>query len=415
MNNHQITQVKARKIFDSRGKEAIEIDVIASNVLGRSSSPSGASTGRWEVRSYPEGGVKEAIRFVEDIIFPKIVGMELDVKQIDQMLHEMDKSSDFSRLGGNTAYAISLATARAGANSRGVPLFSNLSEYNQSEIPYPLGNVIGGGMHARGGKTDIQEFLVLPTKSETFATAAEANMNVHRQVADLLENKGVSVSGRGDEGAWVVALETEQALEILSEVCSRVSDETGVRLRIGLDMAASTLWDKQENVYIYQRDERKIHEKDQIDFVVELANKFHLGYIEDPVHEESFEAFSEITAKISNTLICGDDLFTTNVERIKKGIKEKAGNAVIIKPNQIGTLTEAIETAKISKQANYIPVVSHRSGESCGSEISHLAVALGAPIIKLGVLGGERMAKINELIRIEEILGKEAKMAKIGI
>ncbi|WP_455278179.1 phosphopyruvate hydratase [[Eubacterium] cellulosolvens] len=415
MNNHQITQVKARKIFDSRGKEAIEIDVIASNVLGRSSSPSGASTGRWEVRSYPEGGVKEAIRFVEDIISPKIVGMELDVKQIDQMLHEMDKSSDFSRLGGNTAYAISLATARAGANSRGVPLFSNLSEYNQSEIPYPLGNVIGGGMHARGGKTDIQEFLVLPTKSETFATAAEANMNVHRQVADLLENKGVGVSGRGDEGAWVVPLETQQALEILSEACSRVSDETGVRLKIGLDMAASTLWDKRENAYIYQRDERKIHENDQIDFVVELANKFHLGYIEDPVHEESFEAFSEITAKISNTLICGDDLFTTNVERIKKGIKEKAGNAVIIKPNQIGTLTDAMETAKISKQANYIPVVSHRSGESCGSEISHLAVALAAPIIKLGVLGGERMAKINELIRIEEILGKEAKMAKIGI
>ena len=415
MDNSQITQVKARKIFDSRGKEAIEIDIIASHVLGRSSSPSGASTGRWEVRSYPDGGVKEAIRFVEDIVSPKIVGIELDVKQIDLELHEIDKSTDFSILGGNTAYAISLATAIAGANSRGVPLFSYLSESNQSEVPYPLGNVIGGGMHARGGKTDIQEFLVLPTKSETFVSAAEANMDVHRKVANLLEKKGVDVSGRGDEGAWVVPLETEQALEILSEACSRVSDETGVRLRIGLDMAASTLWDEQEKAYIYQRDKRKIHEDGQIDFVIELANKFHLGYIEDPVHEESFEAFSEITAKTSNTLICGDDLFTTNVERIKRGITEKAGNAVIIKPNQIGTLTDATQTAKISKQANYISVVSHRSGESCGSEISHLAVALTAPVIKLGVLGGERMAKINELIRIEEILGEEAKMAKIGI
>jgi enolase len=414
MGNYQITQVKARKIFDSRGKEAIEIDLIASNVLGRSSSPSGASTGRWEVKSYPQGGVKEAIRFVEDIVSPKIVGMELDVKQIDQTLHEMDKSANFERLGGNTAYAISLAAARAGANSRGVPLFSYLSEFNQSDIPYPLGNVIGGGMHARGGKTDVQEFLVLPTKSETFVEAAEANIRVHGQVANILEKKRVDFSGRGDEGAWVVPLETEQALEILSEACSQVSDETGVKLKIGVDMAASTLWDEQENVYVYQRDKRKIHESDQIDFVVELANKFHLGYIEDPVHEESFEGFSEITTKTSNTLICGDDLFTTNVERIKKGIKENAGNAVIIKPNQIGTLTDATEAAKISKQANYILVVSHRSGESCGSEISHLAVALAAPIIKLGVIGGERMAKINELIRIEEIIGK-AKMAKIRI
>ena len=415
MGNSQITQVKARKIFDSRGKEAIEIDILTSQVSGSSSSPSGASTGRWEVRSYPEGGVEEAIRFVEDIVSPKIVGKELDVEQIDLALHEIDKTKNFSKLGGNTAYALSLATAIAGANSKGVPLFSYLSEFNQSEIPYPLGNIIGGGMHARGGKTDIQEFLVLPTKSESFVAAAEANINVHRQVAILLEKKGIDVSGRGDEGAWVVPLKTEQALEILSEACRRISDETGVSLRTGLDMAASTIWNEQEKVYVYKKDKRKITESDQIDFVIELAKKFHIGYIEDPVHEESFEAFSEITSKTSNTLICGDDLFTTNVERIKKGIKEKAGNAVIIKPNQIGTLTDATKAAKTCKQANYIPVVSHRSGESCGCEISHLAVALAAPIIKLGVLGGERIAKINELIRIEELLGEEAKMAKVVI
>ncbi len=415
MGNSKITQVKARKIFDSRGKEAIELDIITSQVSGSSSSPSGASTGRWEVRSYPEGGVEEAIKFVEEFVSPKIVGKELDFKQIDLALHEIDETKNFSKLGGNTAYALSLATAIAGANSKGVPLFSYLSESNQSEIPYPLGNIIGGGMHARGGKTDIQEFLVLPTKSETFVAAAEANIGVHKRVAGLLEKKGIDVSGRGDEGAWVVPLETEQALEILSEACRQISDETGVSLRTGLDMAASTIWNKQEKAYVYQKDKRKINESDQIDFVIELAEKFHIGYIEDPVDEESFEAFSEITAKTSNTLICGDDLFTTNVERIKKGINEKAGNAVIIKPNQIGTLTDATKAAKISKQANYIPVVSHRSGESCGSEISHLAVALAAPVIKLGVLGGERMAKINELIRIEELLGKEAKMAKIGI
>jgi len=411
-----IDDIKVRKVFDSRGSETIEIDVITGSGLGRSSAPSGASKGRWEVKSYPDGGVTQATQVTEEAVAPRLIGMRADdLKLIDKALHELDQTGNFSKIGGNTAYAISLASAMAGATSRGIPLFQHLSVLTAFELPYPLGNVIGGGLHARGEKTDIQEFLVLPTSSATFAEAAAANIKVHGQVASLIENEGITLSGRGDEGAWVAPLKTEQALEILSRACSRVSDETGVKLRMGVDMAASTMWSEKDKAYCYRQDNRRLDADDQIEFILELVKKYRLAYLEDPFHEESFEAFAELTAKASNVLVCGDDLFTTSIERLRRGVKEKAGNAVIIKPNQVGTLTDAFTTAKFAKEAGYVPVVSHRSGETCGPEIAHVAVALQAPIMKLGVVGGERIAKINELIRIEEVLAGRAKMANIGV
>jgi enolase len=411
-----IENIKARRIFDSRGSEAIEIDVMGSGGSGRSSAPSGASKGRWEVKSYPEGGVTQALRVVKELIAPELIGVSVDdPKTVDVKLHGMDPSPDFSRIGGNTAYAVSLASAIAGAVSRAMQLFEHLSAAGSYSLPYPLGNTIGGGLHAKGDRTDIQEFLVLPTSSKSFAQAAAANIRTHKEVARLIENSGVNLAGRGDEGAWVAPLRTEEALEILTKACRTVSDETGVELRMGADMAASTLWSEKANEYLYQRDNRRLDEGDQIEFVLELIKKFKLAYVEDPLNEESFESFSELTGKVKGTLICGDDLFTTNIKRLERGAKEKSGNAIIIKPNQVGTLSDSFATARFAQQEGYVPVFSHRSGESCGNEIAHLAIALGAPVIKLGVLGGERIAKINELIRIEELLGEKARMANIGI
>jgi len=411
-----IENVKARIVFDSRGNEAIEIDVTTPRGTGRSSAPSGASKGKWEVKSYPGNEVSQAVKMVEKFVVPRLVGMTLDdFRLIDTKIRELDRTPDLSEVGGNTAYAVSLASAIAGAASRQIPLFQHLSDVRAYELPYPLGNVVGGGLHAKGDRTDIQEFLVLPTKSRTFAEAASANIRVHREAARLIEGKGIKVSGRGDEGAWVVGLRTEQALEMLSKACSIVSDATGVKLRIGVDMAASSMYDEKDKEYTYQRDDKKIDERDQLEFVLELINRYKLAYVEDPFHEESFASFAELTSKVSNTLVCGDDLFTTNVERLRRGVEAGAGNSVIVKPNQVGTLSDAFAAAGFAKQAGYVPVVSHRSGETCGSEIAHVAVALQAPIIKLGVVGGERIAKINELIRIEEILGEKAHMAKMKI
>jgi len=411
-----IENVKARIVFDSRGNEAIEIDVTTPRGTGRSSAPSGASKGRWEVKSYPGNEVSQAVKMVEKFVVPRLVGMTLDdFRLIDTKIRELDRTPDLSEVGGNTAYAVSLASAIAGAASRQIPLFQHLSDVRAYELPYPLGNVVGGGLHAKGDRTDIQEFLVLPTKSRTFAEAASANIRVHREAARLIEGKGIKVSGRGDEGAWVVGLRTEQALEMLSKACSIVSDATGVKLRIGVDMAASSMYDEKDKEYTYQRDDKKIDERDQLEFVLELINRYKLAYVEDPFHEESFASFAELTSKVSNTLVCGDDLFTTNVGRLRRGVEAGAGNSVIVKPNQVGTLSDAFAAAGFAKQAGYVPVVSHRSGETCGSEIAHVAVALQAPIIKLGVVGGERIAKINELIRIEEILGEKAHMAKMKI
>jgi enolase len=411
-----IKEIKARKIFDSRGNEAVEIDVTTSQGFGRSSAPSGASKGSWEVKSYPDGGVSQALKVIKNSVTKKLVGMKIEsLDLIDAAIHEIDSTHDLRKIGGNTAYALSVASAISGASSNDVPLFQYLSKTSNFSLPYPLGNVVGGGLHAKGGRTDIQEFLSLPTRSTTFTEAAAANMKVHKEAARLIETSGIEVSGKGDEGAWVAPLKTEQALDMLSKACNNISDETGVTLRIGVDMAASSLWDERDNKYVYQRDGKKLDDDGQIEFVIEIIKKYKLAYVEDPFHEESFESFAEVTSKSSDTLICGDDLFTTNVDRLDRGVKAKAGNAVIIKPNQVGTLTDAIKTANFAKKTGYMPVVSHRSGESCGPEISHLAVALQAPIIKLGVVGGERVAKINELIRIEELLGEKARLTNIRI
>ncbi len=411
-----IENVRARKIFDSRGNDAIEVDIITRGGFGRFSSPSGASTGKWEVQAFPVGGVDEAVRIINSQLKPELIGMSVeDQKNIDSLLHEQDGTERLSKIGGNAALAISISSALAAASSRNIPLFQHLSGFPVKELPLPLGNILGGGMHARGDRTDIQEFLALPLKAHSFIEAARANVRIHRILAEIFERNGIALGGKGDEGAWIAGLETSVALERLDEARRKVEEELDMKIGIGLDMASSTLWNSEEERYVYKKDRKKFDTGDQVEFVLSLIEKFGLVYVEDPVNEEDFESLAELTKKSGNALICGDDSFTTNIERLELGSKHGAGNAIIIKPNQVGTLTDAYKTVKRAQSLGYAAVTSHRSGETCEPLIAQLAIAFNSPIIKTGVMGGERVAKINELIRIEEMLGEKAKLAEIEL
>lgn len=407
-----IEDVEARKLFNSRGEETLEIDIITFDGFGRASAPSGASKGKAEVASYPQGGVDKAIETVEELIVPELIGMDSEEqKEIDALLQEIDGTENFGKIGGNTAFAISLASAEAAATSYGIPLFQHLAGYLATEIPYPLGNVLGGGKHALGKTTDIQEYLVIPLKAQSFVEAAKANIMVHHKIGvDLRKRNKTFTSGRGDEGAWTPNIENEEALKIVVNACEEISDELGIECRAGLDVAASSLWRPKENVYAYSMEDIKRDSGEQLDFMLSLIKDYDLFYVEDPFHEEDYESFAELTKKVKRCLICGDDLFVTNRERLIKGIKVCAGNSIIIKVNQVGTLTDAWETTRLTKSARYVPIMSHRSGETTNTHIAHLAVAFSCPVIKTGVLHGERVAKINELIRIEETLGNRAQM-----
>jgi enolase len=410
-----IEDVIARKIFNSRGEETVEVDVIATSGFGRISAPAGKSRGKAEVTYYPEGGVDEAVRKVEENIAPEMVGLNADFQEeIDKTLHEVDGSKDFKVIGGNTAFAVSLACAEAAANSCGSLLFQFLGGRIVHELPYPLGNVMSGGEHARGKSPDFQEFLSLSHGAESFSEAASANIQVHGEVESMLEKKDkLFGGGRSDEGAWVANIDDAGALEILSEACETVSSKMGFECGLGLDIAGSSLWNAKEKKYDYKREGKKRDPADQIDFVADIVKKYHLSYVEDPFHEEDYESFAELTRKVKNCLVCGDDLFTTSSERLGTGIRKHAANAVIIKVNQVGTLSDAWETIEMARRNSYVPVMSHRSGDTVDWHIAHLAVAFKCPIIKAGIVEGSRIAKINELIRIEDFLGDRARMAAL--
>jgi enolase len=408
-----IEDLMARKLFNSRGDETLEIDVLTTDGFGRSSAPAGASKGKAEVISYPRGGVDEALTKVEELIAPELIGMDAEEqKEIDTLLHEIDGTENFRNIGGNTVFAISLANAEAAATSYGIPLFQHLGGYLTSELPYPLGNVLGGGKHVLGKTTDIQEYLVIPFKASSFAEAAKANILVHHKVGIALRKKDKNFTGgRGDEGAWAPRIKNEEALKIVAEACEEASEELGIECRAGLDVAASSLWRQKEHTYVYTSEGTKRDSGEQLDFMLHLIEDYNLAYVEDAFHEEDYESFAELAKKVERCLICGDDLFVTNRERLIRGIKMCAANSIIIKTNQVGTLTDAWETTRLAKRARYVPVMSHRSGETTDTHISHLAVAFSCPIIKTGVLHGERVAKINELIRVEETLGNRARMS----
>ena len=392
-----IERVSFRKIIDSRGNPAIEVDIDTSDGIGRCAAPAGASTGIYEAQAYPKNGIDEGIEIAQKEVLPRLKGMDVENQEhIDQTLMEIDGTKNFSRIGGNIAVAISLASAKAAANGKGVALYQYLKNVDEFKIPAPMGNVLGGGAHAVGG-TDIQEFLVT-SFCDNVTDAMLANVSVHNRVKEKLRNRLPNHAlGKGDEGAWVAPLSNVEALELVVESAKEISEERSVKIRTGLDMAASEFFINDK----YEYKEMSLTREEQINWVADIIEKYNLYSVEDPIDQEDFDGWAELTSK-TNALIIGDDLYTTNRNRIEIGIEKKSTNAVLIKPNQIGTLTETKKAIEMAHGAGMVTVISHRSGETTYSTISHLGVAFGCHAIKTGSVGGERIAKLNELVRIEE-------------
>jgi enolase len=392
-----IRDVRLRRVLDSRGEPTVEADVHTDREgFGRAAAPSGASTGEHEAVELPP---KRAIARARERALPRLEGEVYagDQRSVDRALHAADGTENFSEIGANSAVAISMAAAKAAADVLGAPLFQHLGgAFRGEQLPTPLGNVIGGGEHAADA-TDIQEFLAVPTGAPSAADAVFANAAVHREVGDVLADRGLH-PGRGDEGAWAPSIDDREALEVLATATDRVTEEVGFAVEMGLDVAASELY--ADDAYEYTNQVRLRAE--QIDHVESLVEEYDLVYVEDPLDEDDVDGYAELTDRVGDrTTICGDDLFVTDDDRLREGVAAGAANAVLVKPNQAGTLTDAVDCVDAAHEAGYAPVVSHRSGETEDATIAHLAAAVGAPMIKTGTVGGERTAKLNELIRIE--------------
>jgi len=392
-----IEVIELRTILDSRGNPTVEADIHTTSGFGRSAAPSGASTGSLEAKVRPP---REAVDNAIQNLIPALIGMDAcDQEAFDEQLRDIDGTANFSEIGANVAVALSLANAKAAASSMGLPLFRYLGGAFAKDLPLPLGNVIGGGAHAENA-TEIQEFLVVPGGAADTEEAVFANAAVHRHVKELLKKKGKSC-GKGDEGAWAPQIDDALAFELIAEATGLVADEMNVEVDMGLDIAASQMWDG--NAYKYRKTVRST--EDQIAYIAELVDKYNLVYVEDPLHEDDFDAFAELNSQIGDRcLVCGDDIFVTQVDRIQQGIEMDAANCVLIKPNQVGTLTDTFDAVRLAHTHGMDTVMSHRSGETTDTTIAHLATAFSCIFLKCGVVGGERIAKLNELIRIEEQL-----------
>jgi len=405
-----IEDIIGRRIFDSRGNPTIEVEVYLDDGFGRAAAPAGASTGSYEAVAIP---VEEALLKLENEVVEQLIGEDAeDQENVDALLHDIDGTDNFKNIGGNTSVAVSMAVAKAASNALFKcgdyvvePPERYLYRYIGNaypRIPFPLGNVLGGGAHAPGA-TDIQEFLVSSVGAKTIDDAVYANTLVHKRVKKLLTDSGIQC-GKGDEGGWAPHITDAKAFEFVSQAVKEVSEQVGFEVRFGLDVAASELWDEKKSAYVYKDAKRTTAE--QIEYIAGLVDKYDLFYVEDPIQENDFDGFAELTEKVGDRcIICGDDLFVTNVDRIQEGIEKFSANAVLIKPNQIGTVTDTYNAITLAKRYGYKTVMSHRSGETTDNTIAHLAVAFGCELLKTGIVGGERIAKLNELIRIGEDIG----------
>jgi enolase len=392
-----IEVIELRTILDSRGNPTVEADIYTSGGFGRSAAPSGASTGSLEAKVKPP---REAVDNAIQNVLPALIGMDAtDQEGFDEQLRDIDGTADFSEIGANIAVALSLANAKAAASSMDLPLFRYLGGAFAKELPLPLGNVIGGGAHATNS-TEIQEFLIVPGDAADAQEAVFANAAVHRTVKELLKKRGIA-AGKGDEGAWAPQIDDALAFELIAEATGSVADEMNISVDIGIDVAASQMWNGQA----YQYREKVRSTEEQIAYIAELVDTYNLVYVEDPLQEDDFDAFAELNTQVGNRcLLCGDDIFVTQVDRIMQGIELDAANCVLIKPNQVGTLTDTFEAVRLAHTHGLDTVMSHRSGETTDTTIAHLATAFSCVFLKCGVVGGERIAKLNELIRIEEQL-----------
>jgi enolase len=399
-----ISSLKGRIVYNSRGSKSIEIDVISDNkFLGRACAPSGASVGSHEVPSFLNNDPELTLHTFNSNI-SKFIGVESsDPRTITEILRSIDNSGNFSKIGGSVAYGLSIAAAASASLSLNIPLFEMLNRKGPFRFPYPLGNVVGGGSHAGPGTPDIQEVLVCPIGARNIMQALEMNFNMHKKVRVLLEKIDNRFTyGRGDEGAWAPNLNNDQAVSVVAEAIENSGLKLGKEVGLGIDFASSSLWVSKKNHYNYARQGLVRNTEEQIDFVEDLIKNYHLIYAEDPVHEDDFESMARITEKNKNCLVTGDDMLVTKVQRVIEASKYGACSGAILKVNQAGTLNDALDFAESCTKNNIKIITSHRSGESVDAHIAHIALATSSKMIKTGVIGGERVSKLNELLRLSE-------------
>ena len=411
MTDTTITNIQCRTVFDSRGVETLEVDVSTQKGFGRVAAPFGApgSRGELEAPAYAPGGIRESMEILEKRVIPALIGMDvLEQERIDTLLIQLDGTPNFEKIGGNTSAVLSTAVAKAAADTLKIPMFRLFCRDETWSLPYPLGNMIGGGAHSLGPAPDMQEHLAVPIGARTVKQAIEINLKVHGRLAKLLEKKDPGFAGgTDDENAWTANLNDVEALEILKQTTDEIANAEGVEIRMGLDLAADRLWDPAREIYRYDREGTTRTPQQQLDFLGELIEQFRLVYVEDGFNSNDYESFAILNREFGDRcLICADDIYATNYERTKTGIEKGSAGAMIIKTNQVGTITGAKHTVSLAGRHGVKIVLSHRSGETVDDSIAHLAVAWNALMIKTGVKGGERLAKLNELIRIEQTEGK---------
>lgn len=399
-----ITSIRGRIVFNSRGSKTIEVDIITdSKFLGRACAPSGASVGKLEAQSFPENKAEEALRALNANI-NKFVGLEAEnLQQVFDALKTIDKTDNYSKVGGSVAYAVSIAAVDSAAKALDVPLFELLKPSKPYKFPRPLGNILGGGAHAGPGTPDLQEILVCPLSAKTVMEALEMNFKVHSETRKVIETLDKRFTyGKGDEGAWAPNVNNDQALDIVEKAVTNCGYTLGKDMAMGIDFASSSFWNEEKQVYDYVRQGLKRDTLQQIEFANRVVRDYRLVYIEDPVHEGDFESMAVLNTKNPQTLVTGDDMLVTNANKIRKAAKYGACSGAILKVNQAGSLYEAMTFAEECRRNNIKIITSHRSGESNDSHISHIAIATNSKMLKSGVLGGERVAKLNELVRTAE-------------
>lgn len=410
----EIIAVKAREILDSRGNPTLEVDVVTPSYLGRASVPSGASTGAYEATELRDGdskryggkGVLKAIKNVNETIADALLGLDVtDQIFIDKLLQELDGTENKSQLGANSILGASLACAKAGAQEVGQPLYQYIGGVEACWLPVPLMNVLNGGAHANNG-LDVQEFMIAPVCGGSFSQALRVGSEIFQTLKKNLITKGLS-TGVGDEGGFAPVLQSnEQALELLAQATEKAGYVLGEDVFIALDVAATEFF--KEGVYHFE--DKKLSGSELAEVYSQWRKKYPLISIEDGFSEDDWESWASFTKKEGQHLqIVGDDLFVTNSKRLKMGIEKGAANALLVKPNQIGTLTETEKAVKLAQRSQMRTVMSHRSGETEDALLADLAVGMGCQQIKTGSpCRGERTVKYNQLLRIEESLGEEA-------
>jgi enolase len=417
-----ITYVHGREVLDSRGNPTVEVEIaLDTGASGRALVPSGASTGAGEALELRDGGdrylgkgVQKAVANVNETIATEIIGLDpQDQRGLDQALRDLDGTDDKSALGANAMLGVSLATAHAAANDLGLPLFRYLGGPDAHLLPVPMLNVLNGGAHA-DNSVDFQEFMFAPVGAATFNEALEWGTRAYHTLKKVLDKRGLS-TGVGDEGGFAPDLgSNSEAVDLLLEAISEAGFEPGRDIALALDPATSEI--HEGDVYVLASENRSLSSEEMVDFWEDWVTRYPIVSIEDGMAEDDWKGWSSLTERIGDRVqLVGDDLFVTNPEVLQRGIDENAGNAILIKPNQIGTLSETLECVRIAQRANFATMISHRSGETEDSTVADIAVATNAGQIKTGAPArGERTAKYNQLLRIEDQLGDVARYAGRG-